>query len=84
MQREYQYVVARIQEALAKDPRIGVLDLKVTVTDHTIYVDGEVETDEQRRAIEELVTQAVPEYQIHNETAVRNVSPATGDEAIDD
>jgi osmotically-inducible protein OsmY len=82
MQREYEYLVARIQEAFANDPRLGILDIKILIRENTIYLAGEVETDEQREALEAVVQDVAPGCQIRNEVSMRELAGAAKPEAI--
>ena len=60
------YVVAHAMAALAGDPRVGVLDLTVTVAGDTITVTGRIETDERRRAVGVVLAERFPTHRIDN------------------
>jgi hypothetical protein len=66
-----QYLIGRVQEALAHDPRLGELDIQV-------FLSGAVATSVRRAAIAEVVNELLPDYQIHNEVevAARDEDPA--------
>jgi osmotically-inducible protein OsmY len=65
-----QYVVARVQEALAHDPRVGELDVHVKVVGDKVFLSGEVPTNERRGAISTVVAELLPESEVHNEVVV--------------
>ena len=67
-----QYVVGRVREALATDPRVNELDISVTVSGRKIYLTGDVTTPERKEAISVVVTETLPGYDVHNETSVRH------------
>lgn len=64
------YVVQRVREALAHDPRVGELELGVDVRGDRIYVTGSVLTEERRAAIEEVVREVCPDLEVHNQVRV--------------
>ena len=64
------YQVQRVREALAKDPRVGELELEVRFAGGKVFVSGLVGTDERRRAIDEVAREVVPDLRVVNETAV--------------
>jgi osmotically-inducible protein OsmY len=64
------YVIQRIREALAHDPRVGELELGVNVRAGKVFVTGTVNTEERRRAVTEVVCEVVPDLEVHNQTTV--------------
>ena len=54
MNQEYQYLVGRLQEALAVDSRVGALDIHITVTHGRVHLTGQVPTDDRRDAVERI------------------------------
>lgn len=64
------YRLQRLREALAKDPRVGELELEVRSAGGKVFVSGLVATDERRRAIDEVAREVVPDLRVVNETAV--------------
>ena len=66
-----QYVVGRVREALATDPRVNELDIAVTVAGRKVFLTGDVATQERKDAISAVVGETVPDYDVHNETSVR-------------
>lgn len=65
------YVVAHAMAALAGDPRVGVLDLTVTVAGDTITVTGRIETDERREAVGAVLAERFPTHRIENAVHVQ-------------
>jgi len=45
---------AKVNLALARDPRVGVLDVGVDVADGTVTLSGDVDSDEERSAAAEI------------------------------
>lgn len=64
------YQVQRVREALAHDPRVGELELEVSVRAGKVFVAGTVPTPEVQRAVTEVVQEVVPELEPHNQTSV--------------
>ena len=70
-----EYLVERIREAIAMDPRVNELELQVTVAAGRVFVSGTVATEERREAIGEVVAAIAPDREIHNETSVLPLAP---------
>ncbi|MFN2590584.1 MAG: BON domain-containing protein [Actinomycetota bacterium] len=62
------YQVQRVREALAHDPRVGELELQVTIRAGKAFVAGTVPTEEVQRAVTEVVREVVPELDVQNQT----------------
>jgi hypothetical protein len=69
-----EYLIGRIQEALARDPRTHKQDVRVTIAAGTIRLAGQTSTEERRLAIGSLVTELCPERTVLNELAVIEVA----------
>ncbi|MFN7945081.1 MAG: BON domain-containing protein [Blastocatellia bacterium] len=82
MNAEYQYLIGRLQDALATDPRVNALDVKITVCGGRIHLTGEVATEERRGAAALIVAELAPEIEIRNELTVYAISQAAEPEAI--
>lgn len=65
-----EYLVGRIQEAIAHDPRIGELEVDVRLVGEAVYLDGVVATEERKEAITELVARLLPGCRVHNRMRV--------------
>jgi osmotically-inducible protein OsmY len=64
------YLVARIREALTKDPRVNELELEVTVSEGRVFVSGTVPTPARQRAVADVVRELAPDLDIRNATEV--------------
>ena len=64
------YQVQRVREALAHDPRVGELELEVTIRAGKVFVAGSVPTTEVQQAVTDVVHEVVPELEAHNQTSV--------------
>jgi osmotically-inducible protein OsmY len=84
MNSDYQYLVGKLQHALATDRRVNMLDVKVTVRGGKIHLTGEVTTEERRRAVAEVVTEMLPGAEVRNELSVLEVNYPSQPEIIHD
>lgn len=65
------FLVGRLREALAEDPRTNSLDIQVTIAAGKVFLIGDVGTPEMRHAAECVVRELVPEgHVIVNELEV--------------
>lgn len=76
------YLVGRVEEALAHDPRVNEMNVSVTVAGRKIWVTGTVATVERQRAISQVVGDVAPGYEVRNDTSVYCMTEATEPEAI--
>lgn len=76
------YTKGRIMEALTTDGRIAEHDIKVVVSDKTIWAKGEVFTNEQREAVDEVIRNIAPHHECRNQVNVRVLKAPEGSEAI--
>ena len=76
------YVKGRIMEALTSDERIAEHDIRVIVTETDVVARGEVFTDEQRDAVDEVLNRIAPYLECRNQVNVRILTPPEGSEAI--
>ena len=76
------YTKGRIMEALTRDERIAEHDIRVIVSDTIIVVKGEVFTEQQREAINEVIQKLEPSMELRNQVHVRILMPPEGSEAI--
>jgi osmotically-inducible protein OsmY len=84
MNSDYQYLVGKLQHALAIDQRVNMLDVKVTVRGGKIHLTGEVATEERRRAVAEVVAELLPGAEVRNELTVLEVNYPPQSEIIHD
>jgi osmotically-inducible protein OsmY len=68
------YLIQRVREALAHDPRVGELELRVKMVGPKVFVSGTVPTEERRRAVAEIVREVLPDAEVHNETTVTTLA----------
>lgn len=76
------YTKGRIMEALTGDERIAEHDIRVVVSDKVIWAKGEVFTDEQRDAVNEVIKNIAPHHECRNQVNVRVLKAPEGSEAI--
>jgi BON domain len=84
MNSDYQYLVGKLQHALAIDGRVNMLDVKVMVRGSKIFLTGEVATEERRRAVMAVVAELLPEVEVRNELTVLEINQAPRSEIIHD
>jgi osmotically-inducible protein OsmY len=83
MDLEYQYLVARLQEAFARDERLSSLDIKVVLTGNRVHLLGDVPTEPRRAAAHEIVLRVAPGVEVRNELRVLALDEAHGAEDIE-
>ncbi|MGH2785227.1 MAG: BON domain-containing protein [Actinomycetota bacterium] len=76
------YTAAHVQEALARDGRVGELGIAVDISDHLVTVQGIVPTEERRAAIEQVVGELLPDHEIRNRIVVEPIRDAGEAEVI--
>ncbi len=82
MELRYQYLVAKLQEALATDARVSALDIKVVVTGGRIHLTGEVGSEERRAALSEVISALLPDVPVSNDVTVLGLLPSPVRERI--
>lgn len=65
-----EYVAAHLREAFACDPRVNELGLHITVRGTKLYVDGSVQTEERRAAVDAVAAELADGFEVHNQTVV--------------
>lgn len=76
------YIKGRIMEALTMDERIAEHDVKITISNKTIIAKGEVFTDEQMKALNEVIKAMAPDMEFENHVHVRILGAPDRSEAI--
>ena len=76
------YTKGRIMEALTLDQRVPEHDIKLIVSNRSIVANGEVYTDEQMHALEEVIAEIAPGHEFKNYVNVRVITGPQGSEAI--
>jgi hypothetical protein len=84
MNADYQYLVGKIQNALATDPRVNKLDVKVMIVGGRVHLIGHTATEERKAVITEVVRETVPEMEVRNELNIINVAEPGQPEVISD
>lgn len=75
------YLAQHIRNALATDPRVLEQGLEVTTAGTTIEVRGTVETAAQRHAVEIVVRELAPDFEVLNDVDVPpNAEPDSAEE----
>lgn len=75
------YLVQRVREALAHDPRVAELELRVKLVGRKVFVTGSVPTAERCKAISEIVREQLGgDVELHNEVEVAPYPRRPGEE----
>lgn len=61
------YIAEHLRQALARDPRVGELNLGVTIEGSLVRLTGFVPTPERRDAVSTVAHEALPGYEIRND-----------------
>lgn len=76
-----QYLVARLRQVLAEDPRAAELGIQVTIRGDQVHLTGEVMCAERKTEIGALVTEHLGNEVLHNDIRVADVrEPAHAEE----
>lgn len=76
------YVKGKIMEALTSDERIAEHDIQIYISNHDVIAKGEVFTEDQKHAVDEVVKVVAPHFQLKNQVEVRILKGPEGCEAI--
>jgi hypothetical protein len=74
------YQAARIERALAEDPRTHELGVRVEVESGLVYLRGEVAGGQRRSLVAEVARDTAPELPVRNEVSVTEVLPPAAPE----
>ena len=77
-----QYVAERVRVALAEDPGVNELGVKVMIRDKKVFLSGSVATAERQARIGEIVRGMLPDYDVRNDVTVEDVAKATKAESL--
>lgn len=61
-----EYMVERVREALARDDRVGQLDVQVSIAGDRLLLDGIAATEERRAAAAEIAREVCPGMEVIN------------------
>jgi hypothetical protein len=84
MNQEYQYLVGKLQEALACDARVNVLDIKITIVHGRVHLTGELPSVERKDAVHRVTQELLPGFDVRNEITVLELAEAGKPEAVGD
>jgi hypothetical protein len=84
MELEYQYLVAKLQHAIATDESVSMLDVKVVISAGKIHVTGTVPTEERRGAVDAVIARVLPGIPVRNELTILELSDRPEHERIHD
>lgn len=84
MNTDYQYMVGKLQTALATDPRVNMLDIKVMFTNDKLHLTGHVFSENKKMAAEEVAMEIFPGVEIKNELTTIEIAHAGQPEVISD
>ena len=84
MNQEYQYLVGKLQEALARDARVNALDIKITIAHGRVHLTGQLPTEERRDAVQRVTREIVPDLEVRNDITVLVLADAGKPEALGD
>ena len=77
------YTKGKIMEALTSDERIAEHDVKVYVDEKNVVARGEVFSEDQKKAVEEVIRKHSPKnLDLKNQITVRVLTPSEGSEVI--
>ncbi|HVM12374.1 MAG TPA: phospholipid-binding protein [Actinomycetota bacterium] len=77
-----EYTVEAIRRALARDPRVGELELDVEVDEEAIRVTGTLPTEQRRDAVTEVLEERFPNHRVENATAVLSPEAPPDEEVV--
>jgi osmotically-inducible protein OsmY len=77
------YLIERVREALAEDPRVGELYVQVTMAGGKVFISGTVATEDRKIAMTELVRELLPEHEVHNLATVSSLTEPVETEQIE-
>lgn len=77
-----EYVLGHVIQALSEDPRAAELDVQVRLGDRLVVLEGCVTTDEHRAAMETVVRDLLPDWEVDNRVDVRRWEAPREAEAI--
>lgn len=65
-----QYLVAHLRRSFAEDPRTSELGVRVSIRGDQVYLGGEVQSEQRKRELEEVVHEQLPSVHIRNDVHV--------------
>lgn len=77
-----EYLVERVRDALAKDRRVGELELDIEVQEGRVVVGGAVLTRQQQASVPLVLRDAFPDLEVENRTEVVSREEPRGAERL--
>jgi hypothetical protein len=70
------YLVGRLRQALAEDPRTNILDVQITIRAGKAFLEGQVDSAALKEAVEEVTRELLPpDLDLVNELWVPTYGP---------
>lgn len=77
------YLIGHLNEALAADPRTANLDCQISVGAHKILVKGETQSPDQMQAIEEVIREYAPDFDVDSQLRLTEMqAPQAAEELV--
>lgn len=76
------YLVERLRERFAEDPRLGELGIEVHIVAGIVHIHGEVATEQRRAAIGEIAAEVAPDRAVRNEVQVTEIGAGPAAEVL--
>jgi predicted nucleotidyltransferase len=76
------YMAAKVREALVQNEKTGALGIEVFIQNGQILVRGQIQSEEQHRAITDLIRQMAPSLRIEDQLHLTNWQAPTEVEAL--
>ncbi len=76
------YIVGHLYELLAADCRTASLDCELAVGGNRVLVKGEIQSQDQHEAINEVISRAAPEFDVENQTRITPLRPLAPAEEV--
>ena len=76
------YDAEHIREQLITDPRTIATDVRVELAGDALVVTGNVETDERRQTVADVVAELAPGVEVRNDVSVVSFAEPKGQEVI--
>ncbi len=80
--RQLDYAVAKLREALAEDPRTNELDIQIEQSDGKFLLRGEVQTDIRKDSVMKIAQELFPDFRIENQIRVCNFAEPVETEEV--
>ncbi len=77
-----EYRSEHVQDALASDPRLNELGIRVRISGTKVFLDGDVTTDARRDAAGDIAREVLPGHEVHNHVVVVDRHAGGGREVV--